>query len=456
MKIHQPTKKNIVPIIAGVVALVAVGIGITAAYNHDSSVLGNVFTIGDYKVQYIDTFSSPSNWTTGQTVSKEIKVKNDTSTPVVARIKLTETWDSKDGLGLPLVGAQSNVRMAIVNYTENSGWELDGTWYYSPVLQPGETSTSLITGVTLNEDADLGADWRYGGATYKLSAKAEVIQSELAATEWHKKAVVSVSSIVSRAAALGRILNDGYDFVRSDTKIDMNGQDSNYYIHIGSESNTPVYMWLEDHTLYWYSDADDIYLTNGSENGTSWTGFYSGEILFLKSLTGLRDFNTSRIKVMREMFMYPKMTSLDGLETWDVSNVTDMHNMFYFSGGGGAVTDISALSRWDVSNVENLSYAFTGNNDLKDITALAAWNVRNVTTFQNFMYRSSIDTGICGLADWPIDFNTRPSIHYAFYTLDKDVQLDATCLETWNVPSDNGGRFYVLNNRAFVAPSWAH
>ena len=456
MEKRYTVQRKMIPVVALVFALAAVVIGATIAYNRDRSVISNVFEISDYRVEFSDTFQSPSNWLTGQTVPKEIKVTNRTNTPVVARVKLTETWDSKDGMGLPLVGAQSNVRMAIVNYLENSGWTLDGTWWYSPVLQPGETSTSLITGVTLNEDADLGADWRYGGATYKLSAKAEVIQSELAATEWHKKAVVSVSSIVSRAAALGRILNDGYDFVRSDTKIDMNGQDSDYYIHIDSESNTPVYMWLVDHTLYWYSDADDIYLTNGSENGTSWTGFYSGQMLFLKSLTGMRDFNTSRMKSMYELFIYPKMTSLDGLETWDVSNVTNMHNMFYYGGGDGAVTDISALSRWDVSNVTDMSYMFSGNNEIADVTALSGWNVRNVSNFTNFMYRTAIDESICQLADWPIVFSgSTPSISSMLYTLSKSPLLDGTCLEPWNVPETNGQRTNVLNKSAFTLPTWA-
>ena len=434
-------------------ALVTMAIGITFTYSHDSSVLENTFEIAQTRAQFIDTFNSPSNWISGQTVPKEIKVKNETGVPVVARIKLEEAWDSSDGMGLPLVGAQSNVRMAIINYTENSGWTLDGTWWYSPVLQPGETSTSLVTGVTLNEDADLGADWRYGGATYKLSAKAEVIQSDLAATEWHKKAVVSVSSIVSRAMALGTALSNNYDFLRSDTKIETSDQESDHYIHIAEESNTPVYMWLVEDKLYWYSDADDIYLTNGSENGTSSKGFYSDQGLFLKSLTGLRDFNTSRIRSLYEMFIYPEMASLDGLETWDVSNVTNMHDMFYGS-SSGAVADISALSRWDVSNVTDMSYMFAGNRGIIDVTALSAWNMRNVEKLNSMLSGSSIDESICELASWNLEGSNITSISSALYTRDRTPLIDATCLNTWNL-THNQGSSYVLNRNAFILPSWA-
>ena len=105
MKKRYTVQRKMIPVVALVFALAAVVIGATIAYNRDRSVISNVFEISDYRVEFSDTFQSPSNWLTGQTVPKEIKVTNRTNTPVVARVKLTETWDSKDGMGLPLVGA---------------------------------------------------------------------------------------------------------------------------------------------------------------------------------------------------------------------------------------------------------------------------------------------------------------------------------------------------------------
>ena len=61
-------------------ALVTMAIGITFTYSHDSSVLENTFEIAQTRAQFIDTFNSPSNWISGQTVPKEIKVKKKQAT----------------------------------------------------------------------------------------------------------------------------------------------------------------------------------------------------------------------------------------------------------------------------------------------------------------------------------------------------------------------------------------
>ena len=144
----------------GALAIVGTAIGFTIAISHDSSVMNNEFQISDFETQFVETFNSPNNWKTCETVSKEIKVKNNTGADIVARIKLEEEWTASDGMGLPLVSNGSGERMAIINMTQNSGWTLDGTYYYSPTLAAGETSTSVISGVTLNCAANASGVWR--------------------------------------------------------------------------------------------------------------------------------------------------------------------------------------------------------------------------------------------------------------------------------------------------------
>ena len=445
VKKQQKIKKIALPVLAAVFALAALVVGFTIAHSRDRSVLANVFEINNYQVQFTDTFQSPSNWITGQTVSKEIKVKNDTNTPVIARVKLTETWDSKDGMGLPLVGAQSNVRMAVVNYLENSGWQLDGTWWYSPVLQPGETSTSLITGVTLNEDADLGADWRYGGATYKLSAKAEVIQSELAATEWHKRAVVNITTINLKARSFNNNQCKYYDaFERASQKPVFPDGDDAHIVQPESESNTPFYLWRDGEKIVWYSDADDIYLVGSSQ---------SMSCNYYNSLVGFRDFNTSRITTLEGWFWTLNRTSsLDGLEMWDVSNVTTMRDTFYNGSSSTGPSDISALARWDVSSVTSMRDMFVG-DPIHDVSALAAWNVRNVREFHQMFATTDVYDSVCELADWPVQGDQLESWFGMFATRRGPTQVDASCLNKWNIPSDKNYSWF--DRQAFIAPSWA-
>jgi hypothetical protein len=95
--------------------------------------------------------------------------------------------------------------------TDNSGWTLDGTYYYSPTLEPGDTSTSVISGVTLNCDANLDVDYRYGNAEYKLSAKVETIQADRASTEWHKVSVWQPLQQV-KYKMMGYVFNGGNSY----------------------------------------------------------------------------------------------------------------------------------------------------------------------------------------------------------------------------------------------------
>ena len=62
------------------------------------------------------------------------------------------------------------------------------------------------------------------------------------------------------------------------------------------------------------------------------------------------------------------------ISDWDVSNVTDMHGMFY---GCNKLKSVGDISSWDVSNVTNMAYMFTGCvNFNQDILR---WNVSCVT-----------------------------------------------------------------------------
>jgi len=68
-----------------------------------------------------------------------------------------------------------------------------------------------------------------------------------------------------------------------------------------------------------------------------------------------------------------------GIESWDVSNVTDMVLMFY-----GAESFNQPLNSWDVYNVEDMSYMF---EDAKNFNQpLHNWDVSNVTDMHD-MFR---------------------------------------------------------------------
>ena len=462
MKVAQ--KKGIITgavILAGAVAFGAF------AVSQNSTVLNNVFEIANYETQFIEEFDAPSNWKTCDTVDKKIYVKNNTDTDIVARVKLDEEWNAANGMGLPLVSNGSGERMAIVNMTDNSGWALDGTYYYSPTLAPGQTSTSVISGVTLNCDANLDEDYRYAGAQYKLSANVETIQADRASTEWHKISVLlPYNQMISKMYGLASpsySMNDVHNnmaIVQLDaSQLDSVGidiadaTDANIISDSSAaDSNTPTYAWYyeQGNVVFWYSDADDVYLTNSTSSSISYLSAFV-------AVPGFRNLNASRLTDARSLFYLFGGQTLSGVEKWDMSNVTSFYDFAY----GAKITDLSALSRWDVSKVESFGYMFT-NNPLSDVSPLAGWNLASATTLNAAFRNTNIDSSICSLADWnisSIDEHMQGNRYFeAFYSANTN-NIDATCLDAWNVEMNYGGyggRFPGAFNNNWTKPYWAY
>ena len=157
-----------------------------------------------------------------------------------------------------------------------------------------------------------------------------------------------------------------------------------------SGSNYPAYMWNDGDTLYWWSEAEKVYLSNGS------SFFNNMQKLETIDVVGL---DTSKVKVMRQMFMNCyALTSLD-LSTFNTSAVTDMANMFsndtsltslnvtsfdtskvgqmngIFQGFAGEVLD---LSSFDTSSVGgNVIAFFSSTNNLKTVYVGDKWTATN-------------------------------------------------------------------------------
>ena len=92
----------------------------------------------------------------------------------------------------------------------------------------------------------------------------------------------------------------------------------------------------------------------------------------------LGDIDTSKITDMRDLFKgddYFNLYSRDfsGIESWNVSNVTDMSGMFSESSFN------QDISSWDVSNVTDMSYMFDNSSFNWDISSWDVSNVKNMS-----------------------------------------------------------------------------
>ena len=164
-------------------------------------------------------------------------------------------------------------------------------------------------------------------------------------------------------------------------------------VNIAAEgTNTPIYAWFKDGTIYIYSSLDKIYLNPDSSymframtNLTSLDVSYfdssnvtnMGKMFsLLNHLTKLdvSHFNTSKVTSMSSMFYgMSSLTTLD-VSNFDTSKVTTMTSMFR------AMTNLTSLnlSHFDTSKVLNMSYMFSGMSSLTSLD-VSHFNTSKVT-----------------------------------------------------------------------------
>ena len=125
---------------------------------------------------------------------------------------------------------------------------------------------------------------------------------------------------------------------------------------------------------YYFSGAQNMILTTTDAldlNGTTnFTGMFEN-CFSLGSSGNLDSWNVSQVKDMSEMF-YSAHNFNQSLNSWNVTQVTDMSYMF-----DGATVFNQSIESWDVSNVTDMKFMF--NIAFSFNQPLNSWNVSKVT-----------------------------------------------------------------------------
>jgi len=144
------------------------------------------------------------------------------------------------------------------------------------------------------------------------------------------------------------------------------------------------------------SNLKDINVSNWILNTTSniiMTGMF-GTCTALSGITGINNWNTSKVTNTNSMFVTCNSLSSLDLSNWNLSACTNFTSMF---NGCTSLTGLS-VSNWTLSTslASNIimSSMFTnmGTVTPKTITGLNTWNITRVTNFSNFLATTTLDT----------------------------------------------------------------
>ena len=127
--------------------------------------------------------------------------------------------------------------------------------------------------------------------------------------------------------------------------------------------------------------------------------FYSMERIL--NFYGLSSWNTSKVSNMSSMFRSTLVRRYDQqgadlypefLKNWDTSSVTDMSNMFQSCDG---LKDLDFLSTWNTSSVTNMRGMFYWCHSLLNIDGVKNWNTSNVTDMSGMFNECLRSTSAC-------------------------------------------------------------
>jgi surface protein len=159
-------------------------------------------------------------------------------------------------------------------------------------------------------------------------------------------------------------------------------------------------------TLEWFAIVDDNTKHHIKEyansNSTIFKNYESSIPINIRPPIPFNNIVTTLVTDMKFMF-YPDVSFNQPIDSWDVSNVTNMSYMFRQCGfnqpiGSWNVSKVKDMSQmffgtpfnqpidsWDVSNVTNMTWMFGASSFNQPI---GTWNVSNVTNMEN-MFRSA-------------------------------------------------------------------
>ena len=264
--------------------------------------------------------------------------------------------------------------------------------------------------------------------------------------------------------------------VKNEEKVTVEGTDKSFYhaftptadgvytVEAGPEGVASMRMIAEREHDYWYIFTSNTRLLEVVQFGT--VAWESMQEMFLKceKMTFAAGIDTPDLTKVTDMrFMFRGCSTFNQpLEKWDVSKVTDMRGMFY-----GCSAFNQPLEKWDVSKVTDMEEMFYGCSTFNQ--PLEKWDVSKVTDMEEMFYGCSAFNQ--PLEKWDVSKVTRmrgmfegcsafnqPLEKWEVSKVTNMIEMFADCrtfnqpLEKWNVSQVTDMRDMFTGCSAFNQP----
>lgn len=253
-------------IIALVALLVVALVGSTVAYWSQSSSIENPFDTNTYGSTVVEKFSPQDgeDWQPGVKVNKDVTVKNEGTTDILVRAKLTESWTNKttgkvyatqvpNGVytvqqadnGVADGKTDDDLSVVWKHFDTGTKWtttpDKNGWFYYTENLKGDNVTDKWLDAVELDKDVDMGLKVN----TFYVAT--DKVKSADAVTNWYKLTgstdkvpqYVTISGTTATAATTDTPNRQAVTFSKQETRTDetLTGySNSNYVLTVTVET----------------------------------------------------------------------------------------------------------------------------------------------------------------------------------------------------------------------------
>lgn len=279
-----------------------------------------------------------------------------------------------------------------LSYLDISGWDLSNT-YSINISDVDITSGNInMSGLTIGERTDKRYLFNFGtDVTYNVS-------------NWNFTGNIGLSSTFENIYDVSFEGLNTWDvssmgsFERMLYCADLDELDlSNWNVTGSFDAGVTSGYFVND--MFGGAQIDNLYLTN-------WTvpfGFAGETYLPFNDFRGTLHVDGWTFSNPQEStpygisyLFYTGYYLIDGLDTWDVSNVTNMESLFSGFHDTNFSSIIEQLEDWNVSSVTNFDNAFYNIDDLTDFSALDSWRnyINPNASFENCCYTEETVTDV--------------------------------------------------------------